>query len=214
MDPDALAAGWDLVKRLGPVGARPLLEGHVGADLRGVRVAANGPVGERLTRSSAGATVVPMEGRAAWLPRIAVSLLVGVLVAVGPGALAVTRWDPRYDADIDVWWTRKRTVVIVGAPDRLRIKVIVTLGNDWSMSVYLDTRGDRSADYRMRQFETFGHSRCNLWRLPNGDPAPSRAIATTSRAPTTSSSRGSGGASRDRGSSLTRSSGGTCTRIT
>lgn len=113
----------------------------------------------------------PMEGRA-WLPRIGVSLLVGVLVVVGPGALAVTRWDPRNDADIDVWWTRKRTVVIAGAPDRLRIKVIATLGNDWSMSVYLDTRGDRSADYRLRQFETFGHSRCNLWRLPNGDPRP------------------------------------------
>ena len=108
-----------------------------------------------------------MAGRA-WFPRIAALMLVGML-AVGSPALAVTRWDPRYDSDADVWRSSKNKVVIDGA-DRLRFKVIATLLNDWALSVYLDTRGDRRADYRLRNFELFGLSRCVLLRLPNGDP--------------------------------------------
>lgn len=121
----------------------------------------------------------PMEGRA-WLPRITVLLLASVLVAVsspGPVALAVSRWDPQGDAFVDVWRTSKNKVVIDGAPDRLRFKVIATLSPNWSVSVYLDTRGDSRADYRMRNFEAFGTSRCRIWRLPNGDPRPVRCRA-------------------------------------
>ena len=78
-----------------------------------------------------------MEGRARLL-RIAVPLLVGMLVAVGspgPGALAVTRWDPQGDAFVDVWRTSKNKVVIDGAPNRLRFTVIGTLSPAWSISV-------------------------------------------------------------------------------
>ena len=82
-------------------------------------------------------------------------MLVGVIVAVSAPALAVTRWDPRYDSDADVWRSSKNKVVIDGA-NRLRFKVIATLLNDWALSVYLDTRGDRRADYRLRNFELFG----------------------------------------------------------
>ena len=97
--------------------------------------------------------------------------MLGVLVASAPssGVLAVTRWDPRGDAYVDVWKTSKHTIPIVAGPDRLRIKVIATLSNDWSISVYLDTRGDRGAEYRLINFEKFGISRCNLWRLQDGD---------------------------------------------
>jgi hypothetical protein len=111
------------------------------------------------------------------ISRITVALLLGVLVAEGspgPSALAVTRWDHRYDAYVDVWRTSKNRVVIAGAPDRLRLDVIATLSNDWALSVYLDTRGDGSADYRLVNFEKFGIGRCRLWRLSNGDRRPVR----------------------------------------
>ena len=136
-----------------------------------------------------------MEGRA-WVPRIAVAMLVGVLVAVSSPALAVTRWDPRYDSDADVWRSSKNKVVIDGG-NRLRFKVIATLLNDWALSVYLDTRGDRRADYRLRNFELFGLSRCVLVRLPNGHPGMSRVPSRPST--TKSSSGGSDGASRGDG---------------
>lgn len=107
--------------------------------------------------------------RRAWLRGMAVSMLVGLMIAVSSPASAVTRWDPRYDSDADVWRSKKNAVVIDGA-SRLRFVVIATLLNDWALSVYLDTRGDRRADYRLRNFELFGISRCVLVRLPNGDP--------------------------------------------
>ena len=107
------------------------------------------------------------------LPRIAFSLLlVGVLVSVSSPSMAVTRWDPRGDAYVDVWKTSKN--IVTGAPIRFRFNVIATLSNDWSIFVYLDTRGDPGADYRLGNFETFGIGRCRIRRVPNGDPRPIR----------------------------------------
>ena len=116
----------------------------------------------------------PMEGWAR-LTRVAVSLLlVGVIVSVSSPTAAVTRWDPRRDAYVDVRKTSKNKVLIDRAPVRLRFKVIATLSNDWSVFVYLDTRGDPGPDYRLGNFETFGMSRCRIRRVPNGDPHPIR----------------------------------------
>jgi hypothetical protein len=114
-----------------------------------------------------------MEGWARGTTRIAVSLLlVGVIISVSSPSAAVTRWDPRRDAYVDVRKTSKNKVLIDGAPVRLRFKVIATLSNDWSVFVYLDTHGDPGPDYRLGNFETFGMSRCRIRRVPNGDPRP------------------------------------------
>ena len=105
------------------------------------------------------------------LSRIVVPLLVGLLVhtSSASGAEGVTRWDPREDAFVDVWRSSKNIVVVDGAPDRFRFKVIAMLSNDWSLTVYLDTHGGPRADYRLRHSETFGRGGCNLRRLPDGE---------------------------------------------
>jgi len=109
------------------------------------------------------------------LLRVGVSLLlICVLVSVSSPGAAVTRSDPRGDAFVDVRRTSMNKVLIDGAPIRLRFKVIATLSNDWSVFVYLDTRGDMGADYRLGNFEEFGMSRCRIRRIPNGDPRPVR----------------------------------------
>lgn len=100
--------------------------------------------------------------------------------------------------------------MVDGAPDRFRFKVIAQLSNDWSISVYLDTRGDPGAEYRMRNFEAFGLGRCRIWRLQNGDPRP---VPCGRKSIDDVLLRGSGGESRHPGSRPTRSSGGTLTRM-
>jgi hypothetical protein len=108
--------------------------------------------------------------------KIVVPLIVWLLVPTSAAsrALEITRWDPREDALVDVLRTSKNKVRIDGAPTRLRFKVIATISNEWSVTVYLDTHGDLGADYRLRNFEAFGRSWCRIWRLPNSDPRPIR----------------------------------------
>jgi hypothetical protein len=101
---------------------------------------------------------------------LTLALLVGVLVAVslGADALAVTRRDTRGDAGTDVLRSRRWTESVEGAR-LVRLAVTAILSDDWSVAVYLDTRGGPRADYRLRNFEAFGMGRCLIWRLPEGD---------------------------------------------
>ena len=108
-----------------------------------------------------------MEDRA--FRTLTLTLLLGVLVAVsvGPGAVAVTRRDAIGDAGTDVLRSRRWTESAEGMT-RVRLAVTAILSDDWSVVVFLDTRGDPTEDFRLRNFEAFGMGRCLIWRLPDG----------------------------------------------
>ena len=115
------------------------------------------------------------------LARVGAPLLVAIgvcLMSTGSHALAVTRWDPRGDANVDVWRTSKEKVAIDRAPNRLRFEVVGVISEDWSVSAWIDARGGAGADYRLLQAELFGITRCSGRRLPDGEPRSVRCSLT------------------------------------
>jgi hypothetical protein len=93
-----------------------------------------------------------------------------VLIATAPSVSAghepVKRRDPRADAFSDVWTSTKIPIHV--APNRIRFKVYGSFGPDWELSLFLDARGGRRADYRLWNFEDLGTTGCGGKRI-HGD---------------------------------------------
>jgi hypothetical protein len=122
----------------------------------------------RLTRPSMKCEGQSVQGQA-FLRTLTLTLLLGVLVAVlvGPRAVAVTRRDAIGDAGTDVLRSRRWREFDEGV-SMVRLGVTAILSDDWSVVVFLDTRGGPKEDFRLRNFEAFGMGRCLIWRLPDG----------------------------------------------
>jgi hypothetical protein len=99
--------------------------------------------------------------------KLSAAVLVTLLIVTGSSASAVhrsvNRTDPREDAFVDVWRTRK--IPLHRRPPRVLFKLYALLGPDWEVSVFVDSRGGPRADYRLWNFEDLGTSGCGGRRL-------------------------------------------------
>jgi hypothetical protein len=93
----------------------------------------------------------------------------GVLLLVGEPAAAhensVRYRDPRMDAQADVWWSSKAKIHVTAADHRQRFQAYGWLGPDWSVEVFVDSRGGPRADFKLWSFEDLGTSGCGGRRL-------------------------------------------------
>jgi hypothetical protein len=102
--------------------------------------------------------------------RLGTLLLVPVLLIV-PSAPAgshethVRYRDPRGDGQADVWWSSKAKIHVTSTDHRQRFKVAGLLGPDWSVRVFVDSRGGSRADFKLWAFEDLGTSGCGGRRL-------------------------------------------------
>jgi hypothetical protein len=107
---------------------------------------------------------VPMVRRSA-LVAVALCVALVVLAASAHGHESSRRFsDPTGDGDADVLSTAKATIHKAPHHHRLRFNVRI-LGPDYHVWVFVDSRGDPKADFKLRAFEDLGTSGCSGKRV-------------------------------------------------